>query len=85
MLIEQLVHELSMTYTRLFDRNSKCSLRDLKNTVPELRLPMITSLSRQKRFSYRGAKLWNALAREVNQSPSLSVFKEKLLLNGKFN
>ena len=64
----------------LFQRNSDCSSQDLRNTATDLRLPMNTSLNGQKRLSYRGAKLWNALANEVKQAPSLSVFKEKLLL-----
>ena len=45
---------------------------------------MITSLNSQKRFSYPRAKLWNVLAREVKQTPSLSVLKEKLLPNENF-
>ena len=42
---------------------------------------MNTSVNGQKSCSYRGAKLWNALANEVKLAPSLSGFKSKLLLN----
>ena len=69
----------------LFQRNSGCSSRDLGNTATDLRLPMNTSLNGQKRFSYRGAKFSNALANEVKQAPSLSVFKKKHLFNKNFN
>ena len=65
----------------LFQRNSDCSSRDLRNTATDLRLPMNISLNGQKRFSYRGAELRNALANEVKQATSLLVFKQKLLLN----
>ena len=70
---------------KLFQRNSECSSRDLRNTATDLRLPMSTSLNGQKRFSYRGAKLWNNLAFEVKQAPSLPVFKRRLLINKNSN
>ena len=66
---------------KLFQRNSECSSRDLRNTATDLRLPMSTSLNGQKRFSYRGAKLWNGLAFEIKQAPSLPVIKERLLID----
>ena len=70
---------------KLFQRNSECSSRDLRNTAMDLRLPMSTSLNGQKRYSYRGAKLWNNLAFEIKQAPSLSVFKQRLLINKNSN
>ena len=70
---------------KLFKRNSECSSRDLRNSATDLRLPMNTSLNGQKRFSYRGAKLWNNLAFEIKQVPSLSVFKQRLLINKNSN
>ena len=45
----------------LFKRNSDCSSLDLRDTATDLR-PMNTSSNGQKRFSYRGAILWNNLA-----------------------
>ena len=66
---------------KLFQRNSECSSRDLRNTATDLRLPMSTSLNGQKRFSYLGAKLWNNLAFEIKQAPSLPVFKQRLLID----
>ena len=65
----------------LFQRNSDCSSRDLRNTATDLRLPMFTSSNGQRGFSYRGAALWNNLVIGVKQAPSLSVFKQKLLLD----
>ena len=66
---------------KLFQRKSECSSRDLRNAATDLRLPMSTSMNRQTRFSYRGAKLWNNLAFEIKQAPSLPVFKRRLLIN----
>ena len=37
----------------LFQTNSDCSSRDLRNTAKDLRLPMFPSSNGQKRFSYR--------------------------------
>ena len=65
----------------LFQRNSDCSSRDLRNTAEDLRLPMYTSSNGQKRFSYRGAALWNNLAIWVKQAPSLSCFKQRRLFD----
>ena len=50
---------------KLFQRNSECSSQDLRYTAMDLRLSMSTFLNGQKRFSYRGAKLWNNLAFEI--------------------
>ena len=65
----------------LFQRNSDCSSRDLRNTATDLWLPMYTCSNGQKSFSYRGTTFWNNLAIYVKQAPSLSVFKKKLLLD----
>ena len=70
---------------KLFQRNSECSSRDLRNNATDLRLPMSTSLNGQKRFSYLGAKLWNNLAFEIKQATSLPVFKQRLLINKNSN
>ena len=56
-------------------------LNALRNTAIDLRLSLITSLKGQKCFSCRGAKLRNALAREVKQGPTPIAFKQKLLLS----
>ena len=60
----------------LFQRNSHCTSRSLRNTATDLRLPVNISLNGQKRFSYRGETVWNNLAIEVKQAPSPSVFKK---------
>ena len=52
----------------LFQRNSQCSSRNLRNTVTDLRLPISTSLNGQKSFFYLAAKLGNTLAREIKQA-----------------
>ena len=65
----------------LFQRNSDCSSRDLRNTTTDLRLPMYTSPYGQKSFSYRRAMLWNNIAIGVKHAPSFSVFQQRLLLD----
>ena len=65
----------------LFQRNSDCRSRGLRNTATDLRLPMCTSSDGQKSFSYRGAALWNNLAVGVKQAPSLSVFMQRFFLD----
>ena len=62
----------------LFQRNSDCCSRDVRNTAKDLRLPMYTSSNGQKSFSYSGAALWNNLEIDVKQAPFLSVFKQRL-------
>ena len=83
-LVLSLINQAPQYICNLFQRNSECSSRDLRNTATDLRLPMNTSLNGQKRFSCCGAKLWNNLAFEVKQAPSLSVFKQRLLINKHF-
>ena len=62
----------------LFQKNSNCSSRDLRNTATDLRLPLYTSSNGQKSFSYRGATLWNGVAVGAKKAPSLSIFTQRL-------
>ena len=48
----------------MFTKNSQFSERNLRNTTTDLRLPSRKSTTGQKRFSYRGAKMWNSLSTE---------------------
>ena len=61
----------------LFKRNSESHLRVLRNTSSDLQLPNKTTKNGQLCFSYKGAKLWNALPLEIKQASSLQIFKQK--------
>ena len=62
----------------MFTKNSNLSERNLRNTTTDLRLPLRKSTAGQKRFSYRGAKMWNSLSTECKESKSLRAFKSLL-------
>ena len=61
--------------TALFDRLSDISVRELRNTNTDLKLPRLKTCSGQRCFAYRGAQLWNNLSAEVKKAPTLSRFK----------
>ena len=62
-LVSKSVNDQAPQYIcNLFQGNSDCSSRDLRNTAKDLRLPLYTSSNDQKSFSYRRATLWNNLA-----------------------
>ena len=63
---------------KMFTKNSHFTERNLRNTTTELRLPWRKSTVGQKSFSYRGAKVWNSLSTECNETTSLQVFKSFL-------
>ena len=81
LVFKSLNNQAPQNICNLFQRNSDCSSRDLRNTATDLRLPMNTSLNGKKSFSYRAAKLGNALGNEGKQAPSLVSLKQNLLSN----
>ena len=76
LVFKSLNNQAPQNICNLFQRNSDCSSRDLRNTATDLRLPMNTSLNGKQSFSYRAAKLGNALGNEGKQAPSLASFKQ---------
>ena len=73
------LNELAPQYLgSLFNRNSQCSSRCLRNTETDLRLPKKTSANGQKCFSFRGATLWNSLSAESKKASSLNIFKKSI-------
>ena len=62
----------------LFIRNSTCSVKSLRNTGTDLRLPLKKSTIGQWCFSFRGAKLWNGLSAGSKQATSLYTFKTSI-------
>ena len=49
----------------LSDRLSDISVRELRNTNTDLKLPRFKTSSGQRCFTYRGAQLWNNRSAEV--------------------
>ena len=62
----------------LFSKCSEGSERILRYNEANLKIPLQRTSTGQKAFSYRGAKLWNALNRETKLAPSLTTFKKSL-------
>ena len=50
----------------------------MRSSETDLKIPLLKTISGQKSFSYRGAKLWNSLERDNKLAPSLKTFKEQL-------
>ena len=61
--------------TTLFERLSDNSVRELRNTNTDLKLPLLKTSSGQRCFAFRGARLWNNLSTDVKTAPTLNRFK----------
>ena len=64
--------------SELFTKNVECASRNLRNTSTDLRLPLKSSSTGQKCFSFRGAKIWNCLSMEAKQAATLNAFKTQI-------
>ena len=75
-MVYRSINEEAPNYlTALFDRLSDISVRELRNTNTDLKLPRLKTSSGQRCFAYRGAQLWNNLSAEIKTAPTLSRFK----------
>ena len=61
--------------TTLFERLSDNSVKQLRNTYTDLKLPLLKTSIGQRCFSYRGARLWNKLGAVVKTAQTLHQFK----------
>ena len=61
--------------TSLFERLSQNNVRELRNTEIDFKLLLLKTFSGQKRFSYRGARLWNNLSADVTNAQIQTQFK----------
>ena len=66
--------------TSLFERLSQNTIRELRNTKTDLKMPLLKTSSGQKCFSYRGARLWNNLSVDAKSAKTQTQFK-KLIKN----
>ena len=62
----------------LFRRLSETSIRVLRNTETDLRVPFLRTTCGQKCFSFRGAKLWDGLDAKSKLSKNFKQFKSCL-------
>ena len=75
-MVYRSINEEAPNYlTALFDRLSDISVRELRNTNTDLKLPRLKTSSGQRCFAYRGAHIWNNVSAEVKRAPTLSQFK----------
>ena len=59
----------------LLERSSQNTVRKLRNTKTDLKLPLLKISSGQKCFSYRGARLWNNLSADAKNAQTKFQFK----------
>ena len=60
----------------LFERLSQNTVRELRNTKTDLKMPLLKTSSGQECFSYRGARLWNNLSVDAKNAQTESQFKK---------
>ena len=68
-------NEAPSYFTSLFERSSQNTVRELRNTKTDLKLPLLKTSSGQKCFSYRGARLWNNLSADAKNAQTKFQFK----------
>ena len=61
MVYRSIKKEAPNYFTALVDRLSDVSIRELRNTNTDLKLPSLKTCSGQRCFAYRGAQLLNNL------------------------
>ena len=76
MMIYRLINNEAPKYlTSLFERLSQNTVRELRNTKTDHKLPLLKISSGKRCFSYRGARLWNNLSADAKNSQTISQFK----------
>ena len=64
------LNSLAPDYLRkLFAKCPDDRERFLRSSETDLKIPLLKTINGQKAFSYRGAKLWNCLARATKSAP----------------
>ena len=62
----------------MFVKLSEFRNRQLRDSDTDLYVPLLKTACGQKRFSYRGAKLWNSQQTEVKKAKSFTQFVKAL-------
>ena len=61
--------------TSLFESLSQNTVRELRNTKTDLKLPLLKTSRGQKCFYYRGSRLWNNLSADAKNAQTKFQFK----------
>ena len=75
MVYKSINYEVPEYLTRLLERPSETSGRQLRNTCTDLYLTFLKTVCSKKCFSYRAAKLWNDLNKESKMANTFTKFK----------
>ena len=55
-------------FSTLFERFSQNTIKELRNTKTDFKVPLLKTSNGQKCFSYRGVRLWNNLSANVKRA-----------------
>ena len=78
-MVYKSLHDRAPQYlSDLFSRNSQALPCTLRNSKTDMRVPLKTTTTGQKSFSFRGAKSWNSLTATSKLAPSLNIFKDTI-------
>ena len=75
MVYRSMNNEAPSYLTSLFERLPKNTVRELRNTKTDLKMPRLKTSSGQKCFSDRGARLWNNLSADAQNAHTKFQFK----------
>ena len=71
MMVYKSLNALATDYLRnIFQKLSQAANRQLRNSKTDLRLQLLGTLTGQKSFAYRGARVWSELDSVVKASSS---------------
>ena len=76
MVYRSITNDTPNYLSTLFERLSQNTIKELRNTKTDLRLPLPKTSNCQKCFSYRGARLWNNLSANVKGAQTQYQFKK---------
>ena len=76
MVYKSINNEAPNYLTSLFERPSQNTIRELRNTKTDLKMPLLKTSSGQKCFSYRVARLWNNLSVDAKSAKTQTQFKK---------
>ena len=76
MVYRSINNEATDYLSTLFERLSQNTIKELRKTKTDLKLPLLKTSNGQKCFSYRGARLWNNLSVNVKKAQTPYQFKK---------
>ena len=77
MMVHKSINNEAPNYlTSLFERLPQNTIRELRNTNTDLKLPLLKTSSGRKCFSYRGARICNNLSAYAKNEQAQIKFKK---------